>query len=150
MRKREVDAARVDIERLAQVLHRHRGALDMPSRPARPDHGVPEWLAFLGRLPQRKVAGIGLLVAVRVRPRAGPYAAEVGVRQLPILGEPGDPEIDGAVALVGVALFAQLEDDLGHVLNMVGGADQVLGALQAPGPRSLRGRPTVEQRRRTR
>ena len=43
MRKNQVDAAGMDIERLAQVLDGHHGALDVPAGPAGADGGVPEW-----------------------------------------------------------------------------------------------------------
>ena len=41
VREDEVDAAGVDVEARAQVAHAHRGALDVPAGPARPDGRVP-------------------------------------------------------------------------------------------------------------
>ena len=41
MRKNQIDAAGVDVQRLAQILHRHHGALDVPARPARARRRYP-------------------------------------------------------------------------------------------------------------
>ena len=72
VREDQIDAAAVDVDRrLAEQPERHRRALDVPSRPARPDAVVPRRLAGLGRLPQHEVAGVLLGVLVR-RPRARP------------------------------------------------------------------------------
>ena len=103
MREDQVDAAGVDVERLAQVLDGHHGALDVPAGAARADRRLPERLAFLGRLPQREIARVGLLVLVHVHARAGQVAAEIVVRELAVPGKRGDAEIDRAVARVGVA-----------------------------------------------
>src|SRR5688572_2919115 len=58
MREDEVLAATVEVERLAQVLGRHGGALDMPPGPARTPRALPRRLARLGRLPEREVERI--------------------------------------------------------------------------------------------
>ncbi len=43
--------ARVDVERFAQILHGHRGALDVPAGTPRADLAVPKYFAILGRFP---------------------------------------------------------------------------------------------------
>src|SRR5271157_3284581 len=96
MRKDEIDAAGVDIQRLAEVLDGHHGALDVPARAARTDGRVPKHLAFLGRLPEGEVAGVGLLILVHVDARAGDVAAEIVVRELAVSGESADAEIHAA------------------------------------------------------
>ena len=77
MRKDEVLAAGMNIEALAEVLHRHLRALDVPARAAGADLGLPLRLARFRRLPQREVAGVVLVVLVHVHPRAVVHAGEV-------------------------------------------------------------------------
>ena len=71
MREDQIDAAGVDIQRLAQVLDGHHGALDVPAGAAGADGGVPERLAFLGGFPEGEIARVGLFVLVHVHARAG-------------------------------------------------------------------------------
>ena len=131
VREDQVDAAGVDIERFAEVLDGHHGALDVPAGTARADGGVPERLAFLGRFPEGEIAGVGLFVLVHVDARAGDVAAEIVVRELAVAGKGGDAEVDGAVAGVGVAAGGQARDGVGHIVDVVGGRHQALGPLQA-------------------
>ena len=51
MRKYQVDAAGMQVERLAEILDRHHGTLDMPAGTSRTDFGFPERLAGFGRFP---------------------------------------------------------------------------------------------------
>src|SRR5260370_2983533 len=63
-----VEAARMNIERLAEVLHRHRRALDMPSRVATSPRTVPlHQMVRLVEYPQRKVVR-AFLVRRMVKP----------------------------------------------------------------------------------
>ena len=130
VREDQIDAAGVNIQRLAQVLDGHHGALDVPAGAAGADGGLPERLAFLGRLPQREIAGVGLFVFVHVHARAGQVAAEIVVRELAVSGKGGNPEVDRTVAGVGVVPGAQALDGRHHVVDVLGGGDQALGALQ--------------------
>ena len=57
----------MDVERRAEVLVRHRRALQVPAGTARPPRGRPGRLARLGRLPQREVARVALGVATSSR-----------------------------------------------------------------------------------
>ena len=75
VREDEVDAAGVDVERLAEVAHAHRGALDVPARAPGPDRGLPRRLVRLGALPEREVADVVLAVLVGLDPLARPGAA---------------------------------------------------------------------------
>src|SRR4051812_33181243 len=63
VRKLQIEAAAMDIERLAQEFHAHRRAFDVPAGPARSPRAVPLWLARLGGFPQGEIAGVALLVA---------------------------------------------------------------------------------------
>ena len=57
----QVRPAAVDVEAHAQQLLGHRGALDVPARPAAAPGGLPgRVLPLLGRLPQREVERITL------------------------------------------------------------------------------------------
>ena len=56
MRKDQIDAARVNVDLLAQVLERHGAAFDVPAGEAiAPRAGPLHHAARLGRLPQREV-----------------------------------------------------------------------------------------------
>ena len=140
MRKDQVDAARVDIQRLAQILNGHHGAFDVPAGPAAADLLVPENFALLGRFPQREIARVRLFVLVHVDARAGADAAEIVVRQLAIFRKRGDAEVDGAVARVSVAARREALDGLRHFVNVLGGRRDVLGRLQPQQARNRRER----------
>ena len=75
MGKRQVDAAGVDVERFAQVLHRHHGALDVPAGTAGAERRFPGGFAVLLRFPENEVAGVGFVVFVDVDAGAGADAA---------------------------------------------------------------------------
>jgi hypothetical protein len=133
VRKDEVHAARVQVERIAQVLDGHHGALDVPAGAAGADLGVPEGLALLGGLPQGEIARVVFFVLVGIHARAADDAAEIGVGQLAVLREAGDTEVDRPVAGIGMAAFPELADGLHHLVDVFGGAHQFFGALQPQG-----------------
>src|SRR5438093_806204 len=57
MRKNVVDAAAVDVQRLTELLHRHRRTFEMPARPTGAERSFPSRFPFiLRRFPQNKVA----------------------------------------------------------------------------------------------
>ena len=87
-------------------------------------------LARFRRLPQREVAGVVLVVFVHVHPRAIVHAREVLLRELAVLGKLRDSEVVGAVVgAVGEALLLKSLDEVGHLLNVVGGVHQEFGML---------------------
>jgi class 3 adenylate cyclase len=57
----EIVAAAVDVESLAEDLERHRGALDVPTRPAGTPRRRPFGLARFRGLPEREVERAALL-----------------------------------------------------------------------------------------
>jgi hypothetical protein len=76
VREDEVFATGMDVEGGTQCSHAHGGALDVPAGPALPQgvcHAAPTLRSTsFAPLPQREIAGIGLLVLVRIdaaRPR---------------------------------------------------------------------------------
>src|SRR5437899_2400661 len=69
VREDEVLAAPVDVERVAEVLHRHGGTFDVPARASGAPWTRPRWFTGLGRLPQRKVHRVALaLIHFDTRP----------------------------------------------------------------------------------
>src|SRR5689334_24521722 len=70
MRKREIDAASVNIQRFAEIFHGHGGALDVPAGAAGADSSFPEMLAGLRRFPEGKIARAFFFVAVVIHARA--------------------------------------------------------------------------------
>src|SRR5690348_4560624 len=98
MRKREIHASGVDVQRLAQVLDRHDGTFDVPAGPPFAYRFIPGRLAVLLSLPQYEVASVVFVVFIDVHPRAGPDAAEIVVRQLAVPRKAGDAEVHRTVA----------------------------------------------------
>src|SRR4029077_15161872 len=62
VREDEILAAAVHVEGLAEVLHRHRGALDMPAGPAVAPRALPAGPAWLVLLPEGEVERVALAV----------------------------------------------------------------------------------------
>src|SRR5207249_3234204 len=87
MGKRQVYAAGVDVQGLAQILHRHDGAFDMPAGPAGSERRLPGWFAVLARLPENEVAGVRFVVFVYVDARSGADPGEVVMRELAVVRE---------------------------------------------------------------
>ena len=131
VRKDQIDAAGMDVERCAEVLNGHHGALDVPAGTARADFGIPRGFAGFWRFPEGEVAGVVLLVFVNVDARARNHLGEIVVRELAVGREGADPEIDRAVAAVGVAALFELVDGGGHFGDVLCGAGDALGAFEA-------------------
>ena len=129
VRKREVDAAGVDVERIAEIFHGHRGAFDVPAGAAGADGRLPEMLAGLRRFPQREIARVVLFVLVDVHTRARLHAGDIDFRELAVGGKFRDAVVDRAVARVGEALLLQSFDQRDHVVDVIGGADELFGHL---------------------
>ena len=106
VREDQIDAAGVDVDRrLAEQPQRHRRALDVPARAARArsprSHvGSPGLVAFHST----KSRASSFVVVVGVDARAGLHAVVIEARQLAVVGQRRDLEVDRAVAAVGVAV----------------------------------------------
>src|SRR5271169_7120964 len=131
VRKREIDAASVNVQRLAQILHGHRGAFDMPAGAALADGRFPEMLTGLRRFPQRKVARALFFVAVHIYTRTRLNPSHVKIRKPAVLRELRDAVIDRAFDWIGKSLPLEPLDQLDHVVDMVRGPDPVLWRLDA-------------------
>ena len=113
VREGQVLAARVQVEALAKVLHRHGRTLDVPTGPARAERRVPEMLIRLGRLPKREVAGRILVILVEIDARPVGDAGKVLLRELAVFGKAGDAEVPGAILrAIGQILGCQPFDEL--------------------------------------
>ena len=119
----QVVAAAVDLERRAEHRLRHRGALDVPARPAAAPRRVPRRVLHrLGRLPEREVERV-LLARGALEPLALVHVLDVAVRERAVLGQRAHAEVDVALGLVGVAALDQRldqRDDLRHHLRRLG------------------------------
>ena len=130
VREAQVDAAAVDVERGAEVLLRHRGALDVPAGTARAPRRRPGGGGRLGlllpALPEREVARVALAARVGVAGRL--HVVDLLVRELAVLRPRAHVEVDVAGAVLGgvrVAAHDQLGDQLDHLRGVAGGAGLV-------------------------
>ena len=89
----QVEAAAVDVEVAAQVLHAHGRAFDVPAGPPRPPGALPRRLAGLRAFPEREIAGMPL-ERRRLDPGAGLQVLGVAVAELAILGRLAHVEVD--------------------------------------------------------
>src|SRR5437764_5846464 len=115
MRKHEVASAAVDVERTAEELLGHRGALDVPTGPpASPRRIPPRVFALFVRLPEREVPRALLewahLLFLRRIPRHLLVVRDPA-RKPPVLIEPCDAVIHVTACRVGEILSDQLLDE---------------------------------------
>ena len=114
----QVIAAAVDVDGLAQVMQTHGRAFDVPAGSAGSPRTFPRRFAWLGRLPQRKVAH-KLLARVFLNAGAALGQVQFAPAQFAVVGVLAHPEVDVAVQFVGIAGLAQpLDhgDDLADLL----------------------------------
>ena len=122
VREDEVHAAAVDVERLAEVLHAHGRAFDVPPGAAHAPRTLPRRLAALLRLPEGKVHGMALYVP-HLHARAALEIVEVLAGELAVAGAVGlRVEVDVAVYLIGKALILELFDQGDDLADVLGGA----------------------------
>src|SRR5262249_48643304 len=121
VRKDQVLAAAVDVERLAQVLAGHGRALYVPARPPRAPRYLPCRLCWLGALPQREVQRVALRLA-RLDPVALAQLVHAAAGELAVVGLLADLEVDVAAGGVGEALLDQRRDHPVHLGDVLRGA----------------------------
>ena len=101
-----VNAAAVDVQRLAQIIHAHGGTFDVPAGVADAPGRLP--LHDVGRLvgePQNEVGGVALAgVHVDIVPRPFLLRAEIQAGQLAVVGVAGRIEVDALGGLIGKSL----------------------------------------------
>src|SRR5262249_3721596 len=116
----QILAPAVDVERRAEVLHRHGRALDVPARSAGAPRARPRRLAGLRRLPHGEVARVTLpLVHLDTGPRQ--QFLEVLARETAVRREAAYLEIDVAGDDVGDASANEPLDERDHRRDVVGG-----------------------------
>src|SRR5260221_3508391 len=134
MRKDEVHAAGMDVERRAEVGHAHRRALDVPARAPGTDLRRPRRFARFGPLPQREVSNVVLAVLVRFDAFPHPEAFRVEPGEATVCRPRGDPEEDRTILRpVGMAAFEERRDEVGHLLDVLGRPRQDVGHGHAQG-----------------
>jgi hypothetical protein len=97
----------MNINRLAEVFHGHRGALDVPARTPGSNRRFPELFAGLRRFPEREVARVGFIIAIHVNSRARLNSGDINVRELAVGRKLRNSIINRAFAWVGVSLLLQ-------------------------------------------
>src|SRR5688500_3672943 len=83
MRELQVGRAAVDIERHAEILRRHHGALDVPTGTTRPPRRRPRRFALFGRLPQREIERV-LFPCMWLDALTGAHLIEGSPREFPV------------------------------------------------------------------
>ena len=144
--KDEVDAPGVDVDgRPVEQTQRHGRALDVPPGSSWSDPEVPGRLVRPGRLPEHEVAGILLVVLVAVDACAGTDPLVVELRELAVVGQGVDLEVDRAIAPIGVTTRLERLDHLDHgaEVDLVGRPWIVLDPLQTERRRILEERVDV-------
>ena len=136
MRKHQVSAAAVDVERKPQVLARHGRALDVPARTPLAPGGIPRRLAGLGRLPQGEVERVALarLKTLTVGAKlamARFHLVDVAARKLTVSGVRAHAEVHVALDLVGMPTVDELLHERDHVGYLTCGARAHIGVEHA-------------------
>ena len=129
----EVPAAAVDVDLLAERLHVHRGALDMPARSAVAPGGVPEGFAGFCGLPEREIEGIALVFLIfDADALAGVF--EVPARQFAVSGEGVHREVDVALRCrISVTGGDEFGDEILDALHGGGGFQPDVGVVHLEG-----------------
>ena len=73
----QVGAAPVEVDRLAEQVHRHGTALDVPARAPRTERRVPDRLVLQRWLPEHEVEGVALAGVLGM---AAPFLGELDHR----------------------------------------------------------------------
>src|SRR5579863_2184069 len=111
MGKDVIDAARVDVEMQAKILHRHGAALDVPAGEASPPGAIPRHFApRLSHLPQREVLRTSSILN-HAFAHARQHILKLVAGELTIAGEAFDIKIDIAIDFVSYALRLQTLND---------------------------------------
>src|SRR5213594_2255372 len=102
VREDVVRPAGVDVEGLAQVLHAHGRALEVPAGSSDTHRRLPERLRLLARLPEDEVANVRFFVLVGVDPEVGNHPLLTEAGQPAVFGERVQSEVYGALAFICV------------------------------------------------
>ena len=108
MREEVIDAARMKIESLAEIFHRHCRTLNMPTRTTAPPGRIPadRTVGIFPCFPERKIAYILLIVLIGRATLTCALIIKVDMGELTVTGKlPNIKVYASVVALVGDALF---------------------------------------------
>ena len=125
-----IGAPGVNVEAVAQVLHGHGRALDVPAGEALAPRAVPLHLPFHLRraeLPEGKVRLVAL--AAHFHPRALLQALHLETRQPAVALEARRIEVDAVVGAVGEALGLEVADQGDLLGDVAGGPRKLIRAL---------------------
>src|SRR4030095_6842136 len=123
-------ATAVKLEGRAEILHGHRGALDVPPGPALSPRAVPRRLAGLRALPEREIARIAL-APLPLDAGGGQELVEILPGEPPVRGKAADGEVHVAVDRVGVPGGHQLLDEPDHLGPSLGRLRLAVGGQHA-------------------
>ncbi len=125
VRKDQIGASAVEIERGSVLVHRHRRALDVPSRTADSEGRPPGRLVGARRLPQDEVERRPTTGIVGITAPSASQTHHLVLRvvgELPVLGKRGHVVVHGAVGQVRVSRFEEPTDEILDERNGVGGS----------------------------
>ena len=108
VRKLQVHSARVQVESLAEIFHRHRRAFDMPPRPPAAEWSIPTWFLVLAdQFPKGEITCVLFVVFIGIDAlaAAGDIARKIDLRQLAILWKRSDAVIDRPFGFICVPVF---------------------------------------------
>ena len=126
VRENQILAARMQIETLAEFLHGHDRALNVPARATWSDDALPRSLAGLGCFPECKVASVVFFVFVNINSRAVFHAGKISFGEFAVSRKFRNPEIIGTVfGFVGQPFLHQSGDELCHLRNVLGGTSDL-------------------------
>ena len=120
MGKNQIEAATMNVDRLAEMRLDHRRAFDMPAGTAARPGAFPSDRLGRRRLPQDEVCGI-LLVVGDLYPGAGDHRLPVAPAQNAVIGVARHVEEHMAGHFIGVAGLDKTSDHLDHLGDMLGG-----------------------------
>src|ERR1700674_4954420 len=100
MRKLQIEAAAMNIERDAQQLHAHGRAFDVPARAALSPGTVPFRFAGFGPFPEREISRVALFLAY-LDACAGFQLFGVAMAELAVIVVARDVEIDISIGGIG-------------------------------------------------
>src|SRR4030081_3139221 len=130
MRIDQIGAAAMDVDLWAQMFQGHRRALDMPAWAAHAPGALPARFARRACLPEHEIERVLLAWVIRIGAslrgeRHHLLAAQPA--QAAVVGDTPHAEIDVAVALVGVALRLQPDNQGNDLRDRLAGPGEDVG-----------------------
>src|ERR1700704_707816 len=124
MRKDQVGAAAVHVDLWAQMFQGHRGAFDVPARAAHTPGTLPARFVRRARLPEQEIERVLLAWVIRIGaslPGQRDHLLPTQATQAAVVGDAPHAEIDVAIALVGMTLRLQPDDERDDLWDRLAG-----------------------------